>query len=490
MHNTYSFPDNFKVTHHTDHVAPGSIFYAYAGKNHDGKLFIKKALEKGAKKIVSEEITDTINDQKNEIITLCKEYNAEIIFSSRIKEEFAIECSKAYNNPAEKLIIIGITGTKGKTTTALLCGHILREAGLKVGILCSVHNDINGRLFKTDLTTQHADYLHSFFDECIKQNITHVVMEVAAQAVSLKRSYGILFDVLIFTNFSHEHGEFYSNQKDYFLAKCSLFYQLKNNGIIITNQNNEYTKNINFFDYCNPKEIITCGSHNSVISWHKTYSSFAHLSFILKTGHQEVQINCSSLCGEHNIENICMAYATTKKIIPDLSDDILQKAIESFTGAPGRCQRYITENEIYICIDYAHTPSSFESTLKTLSQYTDNFIVIFGCGGERDHHKRPIMGGLAEKYAHEIFITLDNPRNESFSAITLDILKGCSFTKPIHIYHNRTDAIQHALLKATKNSIVALLAKGCEEYQIIGNEKFPYSEENSVKQYVQTLTKI
>lgn len=474
-----SLPSHFLVTHHTQFVGSQSTFFAFVGNEHDGTKFIVTALTQGASKIVVQDGT-LLAPHILEKIEQCR---AELIFSSELRKDFAYACAQAYNFPADKLTIIGITGTKGKTTTTLLCAHLLRASGLRVAHLSSVYNAIMDTHLSTTLTTQHADYLHAFFATCVENQITHVVMEVAAQALSLHRTLGIVFSSIIFTNFSHEHGEFYVTQEDYFNAKCKIFDQLKKDGTLILNDDDPKTPSITSI-LKNNESVITFGKNEKcTFRWEAQASDFKWLHGLMHHKNNCLSFKSSTLCGQYNIANVCAAYAATTDYMKFHAVEFAQ-AVETFKGVAGRCERFTTKSGIHICIDHAHTPSSFESILSTLRPLTHNLIAVFGCGGERDREKRPMMTQIADTYAHTIYITSDNPRSEFFKNIASDMLHGNDITDKLILIDDRQEAISHALSHASSGSIIALLGKGCEEYQIIGSEKIPFSERSIIAAYL------
>ncbi len=301
-------------------------------------------------------------------------------------------------------------------------------------------------------------------------------MEVSAQALSSGRVNGIPFSTILFTNFSQEHGEYYPTQEEYFQAKCSIFNQLIKNGTTIINNDDFYYSLVKEAALKNKNKIISFGNVHGDAQW--SLFNEHSLQFSGKITYNDTLYNFknNSLCGSHNAANIASVLCIIKQHHTNLTPEQFYNALISFSGVPGRCERYITNSGVHVCIDYAHTPSSFECTLKMLRALTKKLIVVFGCGGEKDTHKRPIMTSLVEHYADSIYITADNPRCEPLKNIINDMLYGCSFTKPTHIIPDRKDAIIKALTEAQNESIVALLGKGNETYQIIGTEKQPFSE--------------
>jgi UDP-N-acetylmuramoyl-L-alanyl-D-glutamate--2,6-diaminopimelate ligase len=440
-------PKKFPVACHTDNVGEGTTFVAIKGMACDGTDYIPVAIQKGAIKIVLS--SDVQLDSK--LIALCKERLVELARVKDTRLALAQLSSQALNYPARKLKIIGITGTKGKSTTTFLLEHILRTAGKKTAMLSTVFNRINGVDVPTKLTTQQPDYLHVFFDECVRQDVEYVVMEVAAQAFSLQRVFGLEFNAAIFTNFSQEHGEFYPNMDDYFAAKSQIITHLKEDALLFLNSNDQTVV----------KLAQACKKH------------------ILFT--QEHQYVCPALMGDFNNYNISAATGVARSL--GLSSQVIQKTLDGFAGVPGRMEKYTLSNGALGVVDYAHNPSSYKAVLGELRKLTDHLIVVFGCGGERDPARRPIMGDIASEFADIVVLTSDNPRSENPQVIIDDIISGVVSDNKNKIIQelDREQAIKKAYSLSRKNSFLIVLGKGPDAYQIIGTTTYPFSDVAIVK---------
>lgn len=505
-----TIPLIFPVTCHTNHVGPGSTFVAIKGYEKDGADFISQAIEKGATSIVIENEVK-LSDQ---VMVLIDQKNVAVRRVPDARLALALLSAQAASNPAQPLKIIGITGTKGKTTTSFLLWHILKTAGYKTALLSTVNNYIGDEKFPAPLTTAQPDYLHQFLKLCVEQNVTHVVMEVAAQALSLHRVYGIEFDGIIFTNFSLEHLEFYSSMEEYFAAKCRIFASAKPHAPILINGDDAWCKkisrapNMELFSINKEKDIRCFIRSWRVIGTPCVPESTSHdskkndLWFVNPVLHtqngnsprtgkifmnidvkntsvdliKQDSFSCPALVGSFNAYNATAAATMALKL--GVSPDALARGLATFSGVRGRFEKHELPNGAVCIIDYAHNPSSYESVLGALRAMTDHLIVVFGAGGKRDPSKRPIMGGLAAQFADVVMITSDNPRTEDPETIIADIERGIA---PIHAAKvikivDRKDAIERAYAVARKGSIIALLGKGPDEYQIIGEQKFPFCE--------------
>jgi UDP-N-acetylmuramyl-tripeptide synthetase len=455
------FSQVFPVTSHTDHVGPNTTFVVVAGMKEHGAQYIALALEKGANTIVIEHNCKVEQD----IIDLIAKHAAKLEYVENARKALAELSAQAHNYPAQKLKIIGITATKGKTTTAFLTEHAIAQAGYKTALLSSVHNKINGTILKTTLTTRQPDYLHAFFAECVRQGVEYVVMEVAAQAISLYRVHGIAFDALIFMNFAQEHAEFYASYDDYFDAKAAIIQYAKPNAPILLCANDARIA------------ALAAQCNNPILYQQSANSTHDSLQGLL-LNYDTIQYKCPVLCGTYNINNIVAAL----EIIKALQIPISYRVFENFPGVPGRLTKYVMPNGCTIFLDYAHNPSSYEALLSTLRKYTSDLIVIFGCGGGKDPLKRPVMGNIAAQYADKIMLTSDNPRYEDPAAIIEAIQKGIapSDRHKVQVELDRSKAIQKAYDISTHQSIIAILGKGLEEYQEIQGIKLYYCDAQEV----------
>lgn len=468
-----SFPKKYLVTCHTDHVGPGSTFVAIKGFQQDGVAYIPRALEHGASTIVVEE--DAVLDAG--IMHHIERAGVCLVRVPNTRKALAQMSARANGYPAKKLRILGITGTKGKTTCAYLLAHSLRKLGHSVALLSTVTNQINDEILPTTLTTQQPDYLHTFFKVCVNRNIQYVVMEVAAQAQTLYRTYEVEFDGILFTNFSQEHAEFYESQDEYFDAKLSIFSQAKPNAPCIVNADEPRFEAI--------KKVYSFVQSYSCLDPKNTYhaslsdDAICEVATILTASDLQVPVSCEALIGQFNVYNILGVMGLLLSL--GFSATAVTHAISSFAGVPGRLERHHLPNGAQCFIDYAHTPSSFEAVLSTLARLTDDLIVVFGAGGDRDRIKRPMMGAIASQYAQRVILTSDNPRSEDPHAIIADIMCGVEVIQGKVIQElDRAQAIKRAYEISSPGSIIAVLGKGPDEYQLVKGVKTFFSDTKTV----------
>ena len=529
----------FPVTCSTKNIAPGGTYVAIRGHKTDGALFIPKAIEHGAELIVVDKITDIPSYQSN---------YPSIVFEQveNTRQVLATRSAEALGNPAKKLTIIGITGTKGKSTCTYLTHHILTTHGYKTALLSGIKNKILDQEETSSLTTASADYLHMFFAQCVKAGVTHVVMEVSSHALSLYRTYGIEFASVGFTNLEREHLDYYKDMEEYFQAKYDLFEQVKTDGTIVINQDSSWgqrtaqlladahvPQKLVMFNQTSPsahrpfdKLRVSAISKNSSLQEKplqlnsdnsKSSAPSTELVMEASTGlasaHPELvegfmsaqnsftitrnslnglqltlnsnQFSCPQLFGEFNAYNITLSALLAQSI--GIPNDTISHATSTFAGTPGRLQLHTLQNGAKAFVDFAHNASGMEAVLKALRPLTKHLIIVFGCGGDRDKGKRPAMGALAQKYGDEIIITDDNPRTENSQQILDDIVTGIEINKKSekHVIQesDRKKAIALAAQLATPHSIIALLGKGHEEYYLVGSKKMYFNDREEIKRY-------
>ena len=455
-------PQIYPVTCHTDHVGPGTTFVAIKGFKLDGEQFITLAQKKGAIKIITDK--DVSNTRK-------------------ALAELSIQ---ALENPASKLKIIGITGTSGKTTTTYLIDYILQQAGYKTALLGTIKAKILDKEEEGDRTTPESDYIQMFLAQCVKMGVEYVTMEVSSHSLDLFRVHGITFDAIGFTNLSPEHLDYHKTMENYFQSKAQIFKKLKPSGTIIINTDSEW--GVKAYDFvqntgiCVPfgqQKPIEKTSLPHFASLQIDQNDFNGLALTINN----TALACPKLFAEFNAYNISMAFLVCKKL--GIPTDTITQALKTFTGVPGRLQVHNLKDGAKAFVDYAHKPDPFEKVLKTLRHYTNNLIVVFGCGGERDTTKRPLMGALAAHYGDKIIVTDDNPRGESREKIAQEILAGIPENQKYKIMCelDRRKAIEIAAHASTPTSIIALLGKGHETHYLINNQIFHLDDLEEIQKF-------
>ncbi len=462
--------NTFLVTSHTDHIDSNSTFIVQDGFKDSGLKYLSLAMKKGAKKIV---IPNKYKIEAQKIITENLAENLNIKYVEDCRLELSKLSAEAYDFPSLKLKIIGITGTKGKTSSTFLLYHMLKKLGYKVGLISGVHCQLGDEVIKSNLTTPQADFINWFLDKAVKNNYTHIVMEVSAQAITLKRVAHINFYGGLFTNFSSEHLEFYNNLDEYFQAKSQLINLIDKDGFFIINGDEDHYFKLNL-------KLREKVKTFSILNGDYKYNIENSNPVIIKFNNFTFKTN---LIGSFNAINLAGIISILISMNLDISKTT--NLLDDFKGVPGRMESYKLKNNSIAIIDYAHNPSSYASFFPTVRTLTKNLIAIFGCGGERDSARRPIMGEIASKYADQIILTTDNPRSEDAQKIAEEILSGI----PIKEHHkviiilDRAAAIKKAYELSYDKSLIALLGKGPDEYQEIGQNKFFFSDFKELANY-------
>ena len=427
-------------------VRIGDTFIALKGIKDDGHNYILDAINNGAKKIICE-----YGNYPNMI----KVDNTNTYLHKYLKDNYL-----KYIN---RLKIIGITGTNGKTTTSYLIYQAMNILGIKCAYIGTIGFYINGKIKDNINTTPDILTLYHMLSKCVKENVKYVVMEVSSQGLYYNRVDGLKFDYAVFTNLTIEHLDFHKTMDNYLKEKMKLFSNLKEDGISIINSDDQYYKNF-ITDNC-----ITYGVLGDYkirnINYNINNSSFTVNNIKYKT----------SLIGEYNIYNLCVVIIILKQL--GISDDKIYNTILKLDSAPGRMDKIKYKDSIII-IDYAHTPDAVEKVLKTLKD-KGRITTIIGCGGNRDKSKRKIMGSIASKNSDYVIFTSDNPRYEESEDIIIDMIQNVdSFNYEIEI--NRENAIIKGIQRLEKNDILLILGKGHENYQEIKGVKYPFNDKDVV----------
>ncbi|ABG84119.1 UDP-N-acetylmuramoylalanyl-D-glutamate--2,6-diaminopimelate ligase [Clostridium perfringens ATCC 13124] len=445
-------------------IEQGDAFVCVKGFKVDGHSFIGDAIKKGAKTLIVQEDVSVQED-----ITIIKVRDT--------RKALAIMSSNYFGNPKDKLKIIGITGTNGKTTSAFIIKSILEKAGFMTGLIGTIANYIGNKKVDAVRTTPESYELHELFKNMVDAGVEYCVMEVSSHSLELDRVYGIQFEEGIFTNLTRDHLDFHKTFENYYNAKFKLF-ERSNHSII--NLDDPYGANI-------VKDIEERGLKTKVSAFSiEKESDFKAFEIKSHSNGSEFKVNLESIeefsiniPGEYNIYNslgcIICAYNLNipmDKIKEGLSDVVI----------PGRCELVAKEKNLpySIIIDYAHTPDGLENILSTVKAFTKNrMISVFGCGGDRDKVKRPQMGKIGCELSDIAIITSDNPRSEEPMDIINDIVKPLNYDNFV-IEVNRKEAIRKAMNMALEGDVIVIAGKGHETYQILKDETIHFDEREVV----------
>lgn len=457
---------------HSQCVQPGSLFFALSGKNHNGMDYVDEAVLRGAQVIVTECLLPHLKNVLQVQVADCREA------VSKIANVF-------YGIPTDKLCLTGITGTSGKTTVTWLLHHIYKFAYEKtVGIIGSLQYDLGKRILPAVRTTPDALSLTSYLDEMVQSNCSHAFIEVSSHGLAQKRVSALEFDTAVFTNLSVEHLDYHETMDAYFESKKQLFLQKNLKNIVINSDDIYGKKLLNALKHAS--RIITFGCDSIAdIRAQNIKLDFKGTCFdcITPQGTFKVKTN---LLGKFNVYNCLATLAVCYVQGMDLQQAI--HALASFQNVPGRLEEVKTSMNVKIFVDYAHKPEALQNILQTLRTFTKKrLIVVFGCGGNRDRIKRPLMGKCAQAYGDEIWITSDNPRTESQEQIFEDIRCGLKPSNQVHFVTDRAEAIRQALESCTDDDCLVIAGKGHEQYQEIGQQFYPFDDRKVVETYDQCL---
>ena len=466
------------IENNSKDVKEGFLFIAIKGFSTDGHQYVENAIENGAVAVMVEE---GCNLKELKIPA-----NVTVIMSPNTRRALAITASNFYGNPSRKFKLIGVTGTKGKTTTTFMIKEILEKAGKKVGLIGTIATYINGKKIKdSDRTTPEGLELQQIFAQMVKEGVEAVVMEVSSQSLKLHRVDGCQFDIVLFTNFSEDHisKNEHPDMEDYFQSKLKLFKMCKV-GIVNTDDLHGAKIPGMFPD----SDITTYGIDNYAKLLAKDITiTNSYVDFKVKITDRNERVK-TGIPGRFSVYNSLAAICVAQKF--GISPEIIKEALLE-VRVPGRSELVDNKLEIPIMIDYAHSPESLQNILQAVKSYTRGKVIsVFGCGGDRDSSKRPIMGEISGRIADFTFITSDNPRTEDPEKIVEQIEEGMKKTKGKYkVVVDRTEAIKEAIQMATKRDIIVLAGKGHEPYQEINGVKHSFDERIIVRDLIEEIEK-
>jgi len=449
------------------------VFVAIKGTLSNGHDFIGKAIDNGALVIISEEIPSNIINGVTYVQVLDSH------------KALAIIAANYYKNPSEKLKLIGVTGTNGKTTISSLLFQLFKKAGFKVGLLSTVKIMVDDLEYKATHTTPDSLTINKYLSEMVSTGVDYCFMEVSSHGIHQKRTEGLVFEGGIFTNLSHDHLDYHTNFAEYRDVKKSFFDQLPKTAFALTN-----------IDDKNGRVMLQNTAAKKYSYALKTISDYkAQIlenqfnGLLLKINNNELWVK---LIGNFNAYNLLAIYATADLMGLDTLETLqLMSTLESVDG---RFQYKVSEKNITAIVDYAHTPDALKNVLETINAIrtgNEELITVVGCGGDRDTQKRPKMGAIASQLSTKVIITSDNPRSEKPEQIIEEIEKGVSpenYKKTMSI-SDRKQAIKTACQLANKGDIILVAGKGHETYQEINGERFDFDDFKIINQLLKTLNK-
>ncbi|MGN1002991.1 MAG: UDP-N-acetylmuramoyl-L-alanyl-D-glutamate--2,6-diaminopimelate ligase [Oscillospiraceae bacterium] len=447
-------------------VRPGDLFAAVVGLQSDGHRFIPMAVEKGAAAVLCQTVPED---------------GAPYVLVADTRHALAIASRNLFGDPAGKMCLIGVTGTNGKTTSTYLIKHVLEEClGARVGLIGTNANMIGDTELPTERTTPESYELHKLFAQMYEAGCTHVVMEVSSHALTLERVAGIRYRVGVFTNLTQDHLDFHGTMEEYAAAKARLFSQADQ---AVINYDDPYGAYMAERAAC-PVSTYSVNSNDADLIAKDLKLLPGCVKFCaVTTG--EIQRVTLGIPGRFNVYNALDVMACCMSLGISMAD--CAAALATARGVKGRAETVPTDGDYSILIDYSHTPDSLEKILKTVRETTaGRVVVLFGCGGDRDKTKRPIMGRIGTELADFAIITSDNPRTEDPEAIIGDILAGVTAKKTSYaVIPDRVKAIEYAIENHRPGDVIVLAGKGHETYQEVGHVKHHMDEREIVAEILE-----
>ena len=451
-------------------VIKSSLFVAVCGVNQDGHTYISSAIKRGAIAIVLEkDINEPISS-----ITYIKVNNS--------SKALSVLSSNFFDNPCNKLKLIGITGTNGKTSTAYYVFSLLKKLNFSVGLISTIENKINDKSFPSSYTTPDSLEINRLLYNMVENQCEICVMEVSSHGLSQNRVYSLNFDVAVFTNLTRDHLDFHKNFSDYLSAKKIFFDQLNEAATSIINKDDEHFEIM--VSNTKSKKVFYSLESQSDYSAQIINNSLSGLCITINKKHIK-----SNLVGKFNAYNLLSAYSIACELGLDQKQSLM--ALKHIKCVPGRFNIIRSSKGVIGIIDYAHTPDALLQAINTIidsSSSKNKLITLIGCGGNRDKGKRPIMGKIAAEHSSYAIFTSDNPRFEEPDKIIIDMCSGLSSSliQKTKVIIDRESAIKHAVEIANPNSVVLIAGKGHENYQEIAGSKLPFSDIKLLTKYFKT----
>lgn len=483
-------------------IKAGEMFVAYPGHATDGREYIQQAVDSGASVVLfeldgSETILKTLLNDNQQVAasakTLSGVYNykeAVLIPVKNLSQNVSLIAARFYGNPTKKMSVIGVTGTNGKTSCAYLLAQALEFLQYPTLMLSTVGNGNPTDLKATENTTPDAIAIQRLAAEYLQQKNYHMTMEVSSHGLVQSRVAGVAYKVAIFTNLSQDHLDYHGDMESYFQAKRQLFIS-ENLQVAVINADDEYGRRLLADDQIVCRKIAySCKEKNdslNISDWVVAQNQMFNMKGIQAELHTPWGTSKlrSELLGHFNLSNLLAVASALGFLFGDINKWIV--ALNAAKAVPGRMQSFTKAGKATVVVDYAHTPDALDKTLSSLREHCDGDLwCIFGCGGDRDNTKRPLMGSVAEQKASYVIITDDNPRTENANAIVDMIRQGMS-NKDAEYIQKRKDAIKFALTNSAANDMILVAGKGHEDYQQIGTKKIHYSDLETVADLMEEI---
>ncbi|MDH5715282.1 MAG: UDP-N-acetylmuramoyl-L-alanyl-D-glutamate--2,6-diaminopimelate ligase [Candidatus Aminicenantes bacterium] len=455
-------------------VGKGHLFVAIRGDNFDGNDFIPQAIERGAVAIVSEQKAIPIGSKLSWAIV------------DNARRALAIISGNFYNQPSRRLYLIGVTGTNGKTTVTYLVESIFQQGGRKIGRLGTIDYRVGERLVEAERTTPEAPDINRYMAEMVENDCQACVMEVSSHSLDMERVYGCDFDVAVFTNLTRDHLDFHLSMERYFSSKRKLFEYLENKKEAVAVINLDDPKGKELSRGLKVRSITYGWQPSADITVDSYQLSLQGLQATITTPEGKLQVS-SPLIGRANLSNILAAVGVG--MAAGITPSAISQGIARVSPIPGRFEQVNEGQDFTVIVDYAHTDDALRNLLESVREVAKGRVItVFGCGGDRDPSKRPLMGAHAMKLSDIAIVTSDNPRSEDPLQIIREIevgIESVGVRKGAHlVIPDRKEAIKRAIDEAHPGDMVVIAGKGHERYQIIGNKTIPFDDREVARQLI------
>jgi UDP-N-acetylmuramoyl-L-alanyl-D-glutamate--2,6-diaminopimelate ligase len=475
-------PQNLEVTdicNDSRKVKAGCVFVALKGTKFDSHDTLNEVMWKKPAALVVEELNKVPTDYKGCVIS-----------TSNNRQFVDFISHKFFNNPSLDMVCIGVTGTNGKTTTTYMLEKIFEDQGLVTGVIGTINHHVGEKIWPTNLTTPDSIELHRRLREFSDHGAKALAIEVTSHAIDQYRGNSIVFDAAIFTNLTRDHLDYHSDMENYFLTKTRLFTE-----ILARSESKRKTAVINIDDEYGRKlhsiysgKTMTFGTHDATLNYKILSEDFSGSTIAVRCPKGDVEFKLPIPC-RYNVANAMGALAAAVAVDLDFMEAAF--SLSGISGIKGRLERVENRLGLHIFVDYAHTDDALKNVLNSLREIRKNLkanskiITVFGCGGDRDKGKRPLMAIAAVNGADHVIVTSDNPRTENPQSIINDVMAGVPqelIGKKVEAEIHRRRAIEKSIRMANKGDVVLIAGKGHEDYQIIGTERLPFSDVETVKE--------
>ncbi len=503
-----SDPEITSIHYRSRDVKPGGVFVAMPGLKADGWDYIGAALQQGAAAVIAQRAHDG---------------PGRVILTDDARKALSAVAARFYGDPSEKLCLIGVTGTNGKTTTSYIIEEILIRAGCRVGVIGTINYRFPGNAYDAPMTTPEAPDIHEILSRMLAAGVTHAVMEVSSHAVDLRRTDHCRFNAALFTNLTQDHLDYHKDMEDYWACKKNLFTRIlaegpkKDGAAAVINCGDPRGREL-------AAELAASRSFRpTVVGFRQEDAPFTHTDRMVSALDRRNSVTgvsgrissfagdfpfTSPLIGKHNIDNILAAAAVCTAL--NIPQKAVAEGIASLTAVPGRLEKVPNALNRHVFVDYAHTPDALENVLSCLRELAPaRLICVFGCGGDRDRAKRPLMGAIAARLSDLSVITSDNPRTEPPGAIIAQILAGVEahavqtalrrygpdelrqddWERGYVAEPDRKQAIALGIRAARSGDIVLIAGKGHETYQILGKQTIDFDDRKEASRVLEDLTR-